>query len=140
MITDCGALQQIRASWRGVEVLRGKLQRALVGSFAQGASFAIFVADAAHNLPFVHAYAVLNDTLEQLAREGRFKCNSIFLGALLNASRQNLPWTDFAIIKEGADRRNDVAHRGDVLPRGACWKYVDAIKAELVDWGVLESS
>lgn len=139
MISDKAALMEIRQSWKGVEALRGRLQRALLGSFAQVASFVIFVADSAHNLPFVHAYAVLNDVLEQLANEHHFKCKSIFLGALLDASKDKLPWKDFAIIKEGAERRNDVAHRGKVLPRADCWRYIDAIKDQLLAWGVVDA-
>ena len=140
MITDQTALAEIRESWMGVEALRGRLRAALLGSFAQGGSFAIFAADAAHNLPFVHACAVLNDVLEELASQGQFACKSIFLGKLLTASEKNLPWKDFALIKEGAERRNGVAHRGEILPRSDCWKYVDAIKEQLVAWGILETS
>jgi hypothetical protein len=137
MIADQAALDEIRQSWRGVEALRDKLQRALLGSFAQGASFVVFVADAAHNLPFVHAYAVLNDVLEQLAKEGHLRCNSIFLGALLAESKEKLPWKDFPLIKEGMLRRNGVAHR---LPRADCWKYTDAIRDQLVAWRILDAS
>jgi hypothetical protein len=137
MIKDTVALQEVQHSWRGVEALRGKLSSALLGSFAEGASFAIFAADAAHNLPFVHACAVLNDVLEQLQTEGHFPCKSIFLGPLLSASEARLPWTNFAVMQEVAARRNGVAHRGDVLSRTDCWRYIDAIKAELVSWRIL---
>ena len=140
MIVDQSALTEIRESWRGVELLRNRLQRALLGSFAQGGSFAIFAADAAHNLPFVHAYSVLNDVLRQLALESHFKCKSIFLGALLDASEHKLSWKNFCLIKEGACRRNDVAHRGEVLPRGDCWKYIDAMHEQLLEWKVLDAS
>jgi hypothetical protein len=137
MITDSVALGEIRESWQGVDRLRDKLQRALLGSFAQGASFAIFAADAAHNLPFIHACAVLNDVLAQLRQEGHFQSNSIFLGALLSASKAKLPWKNFAVIEEAVARRNDVAHRAEILARGDCWRYIDAIKAELVSWSIL---
>lgn len=140
MITDIAALNEIRESWRGVEALRGKLQRAMLGSMATGGHSAIFAADAAHNLPFVHAYAVLNDALEQLSQQSLFQCNSIFLGALLDASEKKLPWLDYDFVKKGAVRRNDVAHRGDVLPRGECWQYIDAIKKELISWKILDAS
>lgn len=124
----------------GVETLRGRLQRGILGSFAQGGSFVIFVADAAHNLPFVHACAVLNDVLTQLAKEGRFACKSIFLGALVSASEGPLQWKDIALIKEAVHRRNGIAHRGEILPRGDCWKYTDAIKDQLTEWSVLDAS
>lgn len=140
MIADQSALQEIKQSWHGVEALKQKVQRALLGSFAQGASFAIFVADSAHNLPFVHAYAVLNDALQQLAKEGHFTCKSIFLGKLLSASEKTLAWRNFALIKAGAERRNSVAHRGEVLPRAECWQYIDAIKDELQAWRIIDTS
>ena len=140
MISDQAALEEINRSWQGVEALKDKVQRALLGSFAQEASIVIFVADSAHNLPFIHAYSVLNDTLKQLAKEGHFPCKSIFLGALLDASEIALPWKNFALIKKGADRRNDVAHHGNVLPRTECWKYIDAIRDELRKWRVVGAS
>jgi hypothetical protein len=140
MVSNLAALSEIRKSWNGVEVLRDRIQGALLGSFAQGASFAIYAADAAHNLPFVHAYGVLNDVLEQLSKEGHFCCDSIFLGGLLHASKEELLWENFQLIKEGAHRRNDVAHRGDVLPRVDCWEYIDTIRNQLIAWGVLDVS
>ena len=140
MISDQTALDEIRHSWEGVEALRDRLQRSLLGFFAQGVSFVIFVADSAHNLPFVHAYAVLNDVLNQLAKEGHFQCKSIFLGALLKASKDTLTWKYFDLILEGADRRNGVAHRGEVLPRADCWKYINAIRDQLVEWDILDAS
>ena len=140
MIADKAALVEIRQSWGGVEALKNRVQRSLLGSFAEGGSFVIFIADSAHNLPLLHAYAVFNDVLEQLAKEGRFQCKSIFLGALLAASERNLPWKDFALIKEGVDRRNDLAHDGDVLPRADCWKYIEAVREQVVAWGILDSN
>ena len=139
MITDLTVLQEIRCAWNGVESLRGRIQ---IGLFATqmgviGGVYPFGVADAAHNLPFLHAYAVLNDVLHQLAREGNFSCKSFFLGALLQASERVLPWKDFAVIKFGADRRNDLAHRGVVLASSDCWKYIDAIKTELTSWSIL---
>jgi hypothetical protein len=140
MITDKAALDEIRKSWSGVEALKNKVQGALLGSFAQGGVFAIFIADSAHNLPLLHAYAVFNDVLEQLAKEGKFQCKSIFLGALLAASEKVLSWKDFALIKQGVDRRNDVAHRGDVLPRADCWNYIEGLREQLVAWAILDSN
>jgi hypothetical protein len=140
MIRDKAALDEIRQSWSGVEGLKNKVQRALLGSFGEGLSFVIFIANSAHNLPLLHAYAVFNDVLKQLAKEAQFQCKSIFLGALLKASETALSWKDFALIKEGVDRRNDVAHRGDVLPRGDCWKYIEGIREQLVAWAILDSN
>ncbi|MBZ0170481.1 MAG: hypothetical protein K8F29_13680 [Kofleriaceae bacterium] len=46
--------------------MRDKLQRSLFGFFAHGATVIVFMANVAHNLPFVHACAVLSDALHTL--------------------------------------------------------------------------
>jgi hypothetical protein len=138
MIRDATVLAEIRKNWDGVEALRTSLQ---VSAFASvgviGGTFPFALLNAAHNLPFMHALAVLNDVLKQLALEGHFNCRSIFLGALVEKSETALSWRDFALVSIGVDRRNDVAHRGQLLDTGECWKYVDAIKSELSGWGIL---
>ena len=107
MIHDAIALAEVQESWAGVEALRARLQRSAFASvgFLAGV-FPFVLANAAHNLPFIHAYAVLNDVLEQLADEGRFSCKSIFLGELLKKSEKALPWRDFALVADGAGRRS----------------------------------
>jgi hypothetical protein len=138
VIQDARALSEVRKNWAGVETLRSRLQTsAFTAVGVVGGRFPFALADAAHNLPFVHAYAVLNDTLLQLATEGHFTCKSIFLGELLKKSKAALQWQDFVVVSAGAARRNDVAHRGKLLRRGDCWTYVDAVKIELSAWGVL---
>ena len=137
MITDTNRLAEHRKEWAGVDALRSKLKVSAFASAGIGGRFPFALADAANNLPFMHAFGVLNDILLTLRDEGHFECKSNFLGALLAASETSVPWTDFATIKKGVGRRNDVAHRADLLGRGECWEYVDAIKAELSSWGVV---
>ncbi len=136
MITDQAVLQELQAAWLGVRSLRDKVQRAILGSFAQGASAAILAADIAHNLPFLHACSVLNDVLQELSKEGRITCKSIFLGELMKAGK-GLPWKNRALIEQAVSRRNEVAHHAEIVPRGECWKYIDAIEAELISWGLV---
>jgi hypothetical protein len=138
MIRDATVSAEIRKNWAGVEALRTTLQASAFASMGViGGIFPFALLDAAHNLPFMHAFAVLNDVLEQLALEGHFNCKSRFLGALVQNSEKALLWRDFALVSVGVDRRNDVAHRGQLLDREECWKYVDAIKSELSGWGIL---
>ena len=140
MIRDATVLAEIQQNWAGVEALRAKLQRSAFATFSMptiGGIFPFALADAAHNLPFIHAYAVLNDALKQLRDEGHFACNCFFLGALLKASQNVLAWRDFALISQGVTRRNEVAHRGQLLNRADCWKYVDAVKVELSALGII---
>lgn len=137
VIKDTNALAEIRQSWDGVEALRTRLQVNAFASVGFAGTFPFTLANAAHNLPFIHAYAVLNDTLKQLAVEGHFSCKSIFLGELLKRSETVLPWRDFSLISVAVERRNDVAHRGLLLERGDCWTYIDAAKTELCAWGII---
>jgi hypothetical protein len=140
MITDVNALEEIRESWAGVEALRARLQVSAFASIGMlGGVFPFALSNAAHNVPFIHAYSVLNDVLEQLANEGKITCESIFLGKLLKASKDVLPWKDFSLIDAGANRRNDLAHRGRLLERAECWKYIDAVKQELVSWNIVNA-
>ncbi len=139
MIRDATVLADVRQNWVGVEALRTKLQVSAFASISMGDGglYPFALSNAAHNLPFIHAYAVLNEVLQQLADEGHFTTKTRFLGELLRKSKKALPWRDFALVKAGALRRNDVAHRGDLLNRDDCRKYVDAVKVELYGWGVL---
>ena len=77
MIRDQSALKEIQQSWDGVEALRSRLKVSAFASSGIGpGSYPFSLANAAHNLPFIHAYGVLNDALNQLAKEGQFSCRS----------------------------------------------------------------
>lgn len=141
MISDATVLTEVRESWQGVTKMRERIK---VGLFAApgliGGTFPHYVADTAYNLPFVHACSVLNDLLEQLAKEGHFNCGSRFLGALVKASKASLTWHDYSLIAEIVDKRNGIAHEGDLVPRKECWRYIDEIEKQLQEWGVLDTS
>ena len=138
MIEDENSLEAIKSDWMGVELLRDKLKTSAYASRGVvGGIFPIALANAAHNLPFIHAYSVLNETLIVLGKEGNFSCKPIFLGKLLASSKGAFSWIDYETIVKGVDRRNDVAHRGDLLDRGECWHYVDAVKMELESWRLI---
>jgi len=139
VIKDPKTLSDYRKEWNGVEALRTKLQVsafAAVGSMDGLYPFAL--EKAAHNLPFIHAFSVLNNVLITLRDQGDFTSKgTTWLGKLVKASKNTLPWNDFQTIKTGVNRRNGVAHRADLLETTECWKYVDAIKLELTSWGIV---
>jgi len=93
--------------------------------------------DFANNLALVFAYGVLEDVLKQLRDERTIVCDKWGLKNLMAQSKHSLDWIDFRLVDKGRDRRNDIAHRGVVLARGECWKYVDAIEKEMLQWGIL---
>jgi len=138
VIRDTNIQKEIQNSWVGVESLREQLQvSAFASQMGGGGIFPFKLLNAAHNLPFMFAFAVLNDVLEQLAIEGHFKYKNHFLGTLLNDSKNLLSWCDFALIEKGVNLRNDLAHRGQLLERKECWIYIDAIKTELSTWRII---
>jgi hypothetical protein len=144
MITDPKALEDLRVSWDGVRLLRLKIYRAITGSATLPGSFTVFIADAAHNLPFLQACAVLNDVLAQLRDEQHFRCGRLGndrtpLGALVRDSEHALPWRNYPLIKEAKCCRNALAHRAKIIPHADCWRYIDAIEAELVQWGIVDA-
>lgn len=95
MISDTVVLAEVRKSWQGATIIRERLTVGLIAAVGSlDGIFPHFVADAAHNLPFVHACSVLNDVLEQLAKEGHFNCGSWHLGALVDKSKKALPWNN----------------------------------------------
>ena len=138
MIRDSVTLAEIQREWAGVGALREQLQRSTFASVGiKGGIYPFTLANAAYNLPFIHAFAVLNIALEQLKSEDHFVCNSHFLSALLQCSEKALPWCDFKLIRTGVKLRNNVAHRGLLLERGDCWKYIDAVNAEFSAWRII---
>jgi hypothetical protein len=80
---------------------------------------------------------VLNETLLQASREGVFPCKSIFLGSLMKAARHRVTWGNYSGIAQAVAKRNALAHRGALLPRGECWRYISVIEDELRSWSVL---
>jgi hypothetical protein len=136
MIKDTSVLAELQKSWVGLKQQQGKVTIAVAGSMGMFGGSAIVIANVAHNLPFIQACSVLNEALLQLSKEGHFQCGSFFLGKLMPASRRHLPWQDYDLVDKAVKRRNDVAHRSEILPRGECQKYVDAIERELRAWGI----
>jgi hypothetical protein len=137
LIADEVTLAELRAMWRGVQLLRDRIQMSGMGAFAMGSVFHQPMQDVANNLPFIHGCSVLGDSLRQLANEGHFECRSIFLGKLFAASEGAIPWTDRDLIRQAIESRNGIAHRGEVIPRAECWRFLDAIRTELQGWGVV---
>ncbi len=138
MIKDKNALQEIREQWDGVLALRQKIQRNLFGSVAGRGTFSHFVADCAHNLPFLHACSVLNEALEQMRDEGVFTGKGRTLGTLVELAQNQVSWVNYSAVTKMVEKRNDLAHRGGLLPRGDCWDYLDVIESELRSWSIIK--
>ena len=90
-----------------------------------------------HSLVLVHAYSVLQETLEQYEREGLISPQRPGLKNLMTASQTELDWIDYGKVDDGREARNGVAHDGKILPRLDSWSYIEAIEKELLGWGVV---
>ena len=118
MIRDADVLSEARKNWAGVELLRDRLKGSAFASMSGiGGKFPFLLADAAHNLPFIHACAILNDVLEQLRDEGHFTCRSRFLGELVEASEAKIAWRAYRLIKDEVVKRRN----GCSAPRRTSW-------------------
>ena len=136
MIADTQVLGDVRQSWAGVRELRQTVDIA-VPHGVLAFPVLIFIADVPYNLPFLHACGVLNDTLEQLAIEQSFAYKGRNFGPLIDASVGILPWNDLPLICVAKDRRDGLAHRGVIVQRDDCLRYIDAIEVELVHWRIV---
>jgi len=138
MISDEHTLENIRKSWSTVRYTWEMVRTNIVFGFATGGIQSPAFKDFSYNLTVLFAFSVLEETLLQLRDEGRFLCKSGKLSALMEASQKaNTPWVNYALVDEGRNKRNDIAHHRMWLPSSDCLKYVDAIEAELIRWNIV---
>jgi len=144
MIQDMPTLERLRKEWEGVRSNHRKIRSAISVTGASAAIGAVSLltrpqglADLCQSLVVVLAYGVLERTLEAIRDESHFSSNARFLGGIMEDSQQTINWINFALVNEGKNKRNDIAHRSEILPRAKSEEYIDAIEAELRGWGVL---
>lgn len=141
MIQDPTMFQNLRQEWHAVRDTQSMVQRhlnAAASSGGLGVAVNLTLRDVCHSLVILFAFSVLEEVLTQLRDEGNFTSGSQ-LGALMHASKSVIPWVDFNLVDKARQERNKVAHDQKILPRGDCWKYIDAIEAELLEWGILSA-
>jgi hypothetical protein len=93
-----------------------------------------------YNVPFMLAYAVLDQVLTEFMHQGIFKCrdrNRSMLGEKMNASRPSVRWQDYDLIEKGKFARNELAHEAKIVDRANCFIFIDAIERELKTWSVI---
>lgn len=136
MINDPQIVQEIQSSWAGVERLARHPENYCLPGFPVTRIVSAGPPELL-NLPLFLAYSVLDNVLSQLRDQGLFACQSWMLGKKMVASKQVLPWQNYALIDQGRDRRNDLAHQAIYVPRAECKKYITAVGAELKAWGIV---
>lgn len=133
MIADADVLDDIATQWG---VIRG-LMRSGPSFQLPGYRVQMPRDDESFNLPLVLGYALLEQVLDTLRGQGVFSCTSWKLEKNMAASRDLLPWQDYATVDAGRVARNDLAHRAALIPKNQCHLYVNAIGNEFRAWGLI---
>ncbi|MDX8527107.1 hypothetical protein RFM68_21645 [Mesorhizobium sp. MSK_1335] len=142
MITDPLVRAEIAQEWTVVESLKNwSRSAALPGLMVQIDPPVEFF-----NLPLVLAYCALDNFLLQCIHEaffpmpstpGRKKPKRFQLAERMSASRSALNWIDYDLVTNGRSARNDLAHRAIVASAADCFKFINAVGAELRGWGII---
>ena len=138
MIKDQDANQELRESWSTVISTKEMIRANIMWAFAGGGYTSKTFRDLSYNLTLLFAFSVVEDTLLQLRDEGMIKSKSSQLGALMESSKNQLPWANYSLIDEARNKRNGIAHRQEWIDLELCLSYIDAIGKELANWGVLK--
>ena len=94
--------------------------------------------DSFYHLPFLLAYAVLDQVLGELVHQGSIPCQGRchLLGAKMAVSKSVLRWQDYALVENGRTVRNMLAHEAMLIDSKQCFRFIDAIEVELKAWGI----
>jgi len=135
MINNQDRKEEIVESWNAVRKLQNSLVRCWMSP--GGGMINERAPDETYNLPFVLAYAVLDNVLSELREQGDIKSKSWMLGAKMEASKDVLPWKNYDLVYNGKEDRNKLAHDAELIEKSECIKLIDAIEIELKEWGIL---
>lgn len=140
MISDSKILAEVVADWTAVRKL---CNSGHPGHVLSGGGAPVFFTETPpegfYNLPFLLAYAVLDQVLSELIDQGTIQCNKKrpLLGDKMAASINVLPWQDYAQVESGKAARNALAHEGVLLRNAACFGFINAVESELKAWAIL---
>lgn len=137
MIRDEVALADLRAKWSAVQTLTARGP-----TVVQIPGYAVCFPPKdprLYNLPFLLAYAALEQLLETLADEGTIPRPSKkpTLCSRMEVSQFHLPWQSFDEVDEGRRCRNALAHDATLLTEEKCLHYIRLVENELQAWGIL---
>lgn len=134
MITNPAVVSDVRQSWSTIKKLSSE---GLFCGVTLGGWFQLNRPNDAFNLPFVLAYACLDQVLNELRDQGAFACRSSMLGPKMEASELVLPWQGYAEVLDGKDKRNLLAHEGLLVSKAEALRFIKAIEREFRAWNIL---
>jgi len=140
MVSDQEFLKQIRESWKTVRTAEAMIQTNLNSpSIFSLIPRATGFSSVPESLLLVFGVSVLEDALRQMRDENIFQSQRTELSRLMKASKNVLPWKNYAEVEKIRLRRNRVAHQREFLLGGQCAKDLAVIAKELLAWSILES-
>lgn len=141
MINSEECKEELNKQWETIEQLGKKLRpwKGIVGGrIFEGRGSP----DEAYNLLLVLAYASVDELLDQMIQEGVFTCprsgkRAPMLGTKMDRSRGYIKWKNYDEVYAGKEARNRLAHSSQFVAKTDCLRYMNEIKSQFVEWGVL---
>jgi hypothetical protein len=137
MIKDKTIKQELRDSWHTVLSTKDMIARNNAGAITSRATQTDEFRNLTNNLLLLFGFSVVEKALLQFKDEGNIKSSSNQLGSLMKKSKNKICWVNYDLIREAKKKRDLIAHEQIWISRDICWKYLDAIEVELINWGVL---
>ena len=95
--------------------------------------------DSFFNLPVVLAFSLLDEVLGDFAAQGAYSVRSgAMLGEKMSASKQSICWLDYAEVEAAKNRRNKLAHNGELISKIDCLQIVELVGNELRNMGAID--
>lgn len=140
MITNPDALTNLQTEWDQVMAMRDRMRHLVISTFIVDQYQSPAFGNVVYNLPFLLAFDVLRQVLLQAEDEGHFAGSYRHLAGLMESAKTSLPWNDWQCIREGVERRNEVAQCGKLLGDIQCLQDIAAIESQLIAWRIIAAS
>ena len=137
IITNQSMVLKFQSDWDGVGKLFERVRRLVVGSFIGSLPTSRALAKVVYNLPMLLAFDVLKNVVKSVKDENIivWPTNKLWEGAQIA-----LPWKDWAELKAGVDRRNEIAHDGKLFGCSECCKDIANVQEQLFAWSIIDSA
>lgn len=135
------AIEHLQSEWAGVVKMQKRMKTLVVVTFAGGALTAPALRKVLYNLPLLLAFDVLKQTLARANEQYAFlssRRRQPTLGALMEAAKERLTWCDWSGLRDGVERRNEVAHDGKLFDGEQCLSDIANVERQLVAWGLID--
>jgi hypothetical protein len=137
MIRDPNARSEFAREWAAVKTLCSASHRQY--QIAGGPFINETPPDSYFKLPFLLAYAILDQVLAELIDQGTIQClrRRPLLGDKMAASTTRMTWQNYLDVDRGKTARNELAHDARLLGKADCFRFIEAIENELKAWAVI---